>query len=293
MTVRTPSRTLLGLCPKPRSGCFEKHPNTPKLSIFGSLEKDMKYLTKEYYALIDASVLAVDLIAAPSAKRKSENYFQHLYAERQQAWLDMAKDRAERKGLPFDEAAELEAFKLNYQKNLRDYSTKLPADILSQVADIRILALGSCSSKVKQLLGKFCKAQGDMADSMVAAYANYWEKRYRHFPEHILENFGFDYCTVTAIGRDGDSIIMKLDNSQSNDDVNTVIWKNAELLELEDGVVGGYWMNHELYQLPDHGGYEFHAILEDEGGEMVYLTVKAEDVAFIFDEKKKEDIIEI
>lgn len=249
----------------------------------------MKYFTKEYYKLIDASVLAVDLIAAPSAKRKSENYYNHLYAERQQAWLDMAKDRCERTGAVYDEAAELEAFKTDYQTKLRDYSTMLPADILSQVADIRIMALGSCSSKVKQLIGKFCKAQGDMADAMVNAYADYWEKRYRHFPEHILENYGFDYCTVTAIGRDGDKIIMKLDNSGSNDDVNTVIWENAELLELEDGVVGARWVENELYQIPNKGGYEFHAVLEDEGGEMVYLTVKADNVAFIFDEKKKED----
>lgn len=252
----------------------------------------MKYFTKEYYQLIDASLLAVDLIASPSAKRKSENYFNHLYAERHQAWLDMKKDEAERKGLAFDEAAETEAFKTDYQTRLRDYSTKLPADILGQVADIRIMALGSCSSKVKQLIGKFCKAQGDMADQMVNAYADYWEKRYRHFPDHILENYGFDYCTVTAIGRDGDSIIMKLDNSQSNDDVNTVIWKNAEILELEEGVVGARWVENELYQLPNGGGYEFHAVLEDEGGEMVYFTVRAADAQFIFDEKRKEDIAE-
>lgn len=250
----------------------------------------MKYFTKEYYKLVDASCMALDLVASPSAKRKSENYFQHLYADRLKAWLDGKHDEADKKGLPFDEAAETEAFKTNYQRNLLDYSTVIPADILEHVADIRIMALGSCSSKVKQLMGKFCKSQSDLADQQMMAYTDYWEKRYRHFPAHILENYGFDYCTVTAIGRDGDNIIMTLDNSQSNDDVNTVIWKNAELLELEEGVVGARWVENELYQVP--GGYEFHAVLEDEGGEMVYLTVKAQDVQFMFDEKRKEDAFE-
>lgn len=252
----------------------------------------MKYFTRDYFKLIDASLLASDLIASPSAKRKSENYFQHHYAERQQAWLDMKKDEAERRGVPFDEAAETEAFKTEYQRKLREFSTSLPADILAQVADIRILALGSCSSKVKQLIGKFAKAQGDMADKIVDSFIAYWDKVYRRIPEDITENFGYEYCTVTAIGRDGGDIIMKLNNSQSNDDVNTVIWKNAELLELENGVVGARWVENEIYQLPDKGGYEFHAALEDEGGEIVYLTVKAEDIQFIFDEVKKDEIPE-
>ena len=106
------------------------------------------------------------------------------------------------------------------------------------------------------------------------------------FPDHILENYGFDYCVVTAIGRDGDNVVMTLDNTGCYDDVNTVIWKNAEILELEDGVVGGRWMDHELYQVS--GGYEFHSILEGENGQLCYLTLKAEDVSFIFDEKKRE-----
>lgn len=250
----------------------------------------MKYFTKEYYTVLDAACLGVDLIASPSAKRKSENYFQHLYAERLNAWLSAKKEDAQMKGIPYDEAAETEAFKADYQVKLRDYSTMMAQDILAQVADIRIMALGCCSSKVKQLVNKFSRHQQQIADTMMQAYTEYWEKHYRRFPDHILENYGFEYCTITAIGRDGDNVIMTLDNSQSNDDVNTVVWKNAQILELEDGVVGGRWVENELYKEAD--GFEFHAIVEDEGGELVYLTVKAQDAEFIFDEVSKEALQE-
>lgn|GEM_PF-655232 len=246
----------------------------------------MKYLTKEYYALIDASALQYDLVASPSAKRKSENYFQHLYQQRFKVWLDTKHQQAEEHHLPWDEAAETEAFQAGYQKKLRDCSAILPREILEQVADIRVLALGRCSGKVKQLVGRFCREQDEKADKLLTAYEEYWERRSRHFPDHILENYGFDYCVVTAIGRDGDNVVMTLDNTGCYDDVNTVIWKNAEILELEDGVVGGRWMDHELYQVS--GGYEFHSILEGENGQLCYLTLKAEDVSFIFDEKKRE-----
>lgn len=250
----------------------------------------MKYFTKEYYKLVDASCMALDLVASPSAKRKSENYFQHLYADRLKAWLDGKHDEADKKGLPFDEAAETEAFKTNYQRNLLDYSTVIPADILEHVADIRIMALGSCSSKVKQLVSKFSKQQEQITDTMAEAYHTYWEKNYRRFPEHILENYGFDYCAITALGRDGDDLIMKLDNSQSLDDVHTVIWKNAQLLELEDGVVGSNWLEGELYKA--EGGYEFHGIVENDDGERFCFTVLAEDAQFLFDEEKRRKIQE-
>lgn len=250
----------------------------------------MKYFTKEYYTLIDASCVGADLVASPSAKRKSENYFQHLYAERLKVWLDAAKERAAEKGTEYDEAAETENFKTNYQVQLRDLSTLLPRDILAQVADIRVMALGSCSSKVKQLVSKFSKQQEQITDTMAEAYHTYWEKSYRRFPEHILENYGFDYCAITALGRDGDDLIMKLDNSQSLDDVHTVIWKNAQLLELEDGVVGSNWLEGELYKA--EGGYEFHGIVENDDGERFCFTVLAEDAQFLFDEEKRRKIQE-
>ncbi len=251
----------------------------------------MKYYTKEFYALIDAGCLHMDFVASPSAKRKSENYFRHLYAEREKAWLDAKHQEAEECGAVFDEAAEKTAFKTDYQKKMLTYTTTFSPDILEQVADIRVMALGSCSSKVKQMVTKFCKHQMDLAQSMELAFNEYWEKYYHRIPDRILENYGFHYCTVTALGRDGDNIIMTVDNSKSNDDVNTVIWKNAQFLELEEGVVGAEWRENELYKRPE-GGYEFHAVLEADDGELLYLTIQAEDIDFRFDEKPEEPIEE-
>lgn len=250
----------------------------------------MKYFTKEYYDLIDKGCLQLDFVSSPSAKKKSENYFKHLYAEKQKVFLDAGRERAAEKGVAFDEGAAKEDFACYYENQMNLYSHELPEEILAQVADMRVLSLGVCTGKVKQQISKFSKKKMAEADAIEKRFEDYMERRYRHLPEEILENYGFFNEVVTGLTMEGDTLTLTLDHSHSRDDVYAVIWKKAKILTQEPGIVGSVWISEELYKVPE--GYEFHAVLENPEGEMLYLTVQAESVEFLIDEEKRRRIQE-
>ncbi len=250
----------------------------------------MKYFTKEYYDLIDKGCLQVDFAPSPSAKKKSENYFRHLYAEKQKRFLDVNRELAAADGEVFDEASETERFAQHYKERMELYSHNLPEEILAQVADLRVLALGVCTGKVKQQINKFCKEKMAQADAIEKKFDDYVERRYHHIPEEILENFGFFNEEVTSLTMEGDTLTMTLDHSYTADDVCAIVWEKAKILTQEPGVVGSIWISEELYKVPE--GYEFHVALENPEGEMVYLTIQAASVKFLIDEEKRKRIQE-
>lgn len=251
----------------------------------------MKYLTKEYYDLVEKSCLQLEVVPSPSAKRKSENYFRHLYGEKLKNWLDVHHQIAEKKGQPFDGDAAAAEFEEWFQQQQKRYTELLPEEIVSQAADLRVLALGTCTGKVKQLINKFSKENMARADEIEKKFDDYKERRYRHIPEEIVENFGFLYARVTDLIKDGGDLRMKIDNTSPVDAICEIWWKNASILEEEADVVGSSWVDNELYQVPG-GGYEFHMLLDTPQQGLAYFTVKADDVEFLYDEEKRKRILE-
>lgn len=250
----------------------------------------MKYFTKEYYDLIDKGCLQMDFAPSPSAKKKSENYFRHLYAEKQKNFLDLRRELAAADGDVFDEASATERFAQYHKERMELYSHALPEEILAQVADLRVLALGVCTGKVKQQISKFSKEKMAEADAIEKRFDDYVERRYRHFPEELLENFGFFDETVTGLTMEGDTLTLTLDHSHTADDIYAVVWKKAKIITQEPGIVGSTWISEEIYKVPE--GYEFHIVLEIPEKEMVYLTIQAESVEFLIDEEKRRRIQE-
>lgn len=292
----------------------------------------MKYYTKEWYALNQRCHYQEDLAVTQSAKRRSEDYFQALYARKLEEHLRFQQEMAaltvddvfpldeslEELAIPQENGAFLPAkealspeefanvqaeirrqiqearagwepeiydadqaaadFEAQWQGRMAYFQRELPEELLSQVADLRVLALGCCSRKVKQGLAVLSKANEAKARSMVEPYERWMEKHAGgSFPEELLRGYGFHDAEVVALNQTGAELTMELEGGCT--DMAAVTWHNARILQQEEGVVGGTWLYEELY--PVGKRYEFHALLVSEAGELVYFTVEADGVSFV------------
>ena len=62
---------------------------------------------------------------------------------------------------PFDEVKEKENFAAFFQGQIRTLQENLPPEILNEVADIRVLALGAATAPVIEEITMFCEACRD------------------------------------------------------------------------------------------------------------------------------------
>lgn len=293
----------------------------------------MKYYTKEWCALCDKCGYQYDLTPSPSAKRKSESFFQSLYARKLEESLEAAealskitaealfgaepetlttmdddgnvqdladtmdpeeyrrmmdKHRRRREALlrdyrpqPFDRAAKTAQFRAEWEATMAELSAVLPQKILDQVADLRVLALGVSTKEVKRDIARFCKENEARVEKANLDYADLLERKQNRYPDAMMEHYGFQDCVVTGLEWQGTDLLLRLDNEKSYCEVNTVIWRQAEILEEEPGLVGSEWLREEIY--PEEGGFAFHNLLETEDGTPIYFTLRAAGVDFVFD----------
>lgn len=264
----------------------------------------MKYFTKEWYALCGQCAYQYDLTPSPSAKRKSEAYFQSLYAQKLEEHLQAAEalsqmspeelfgtaDEAflrDYQAEPFDREAKTAQFKTEWEAAMAELSAVLPQSILDQVADLRVLALGVSTKEVKRDVARFCKQNEAKVEKANQDYADFLDRKERRYPDELMEHYGFCDCIVTGLERQGTDLILHLDHSCASTKVKTVIWHQAQILEEDPGVVGSAWVREELY--PVEGGFEFHNLLETEEERPLCFTVRAADVDFEFDPPEEDE----
>lgn len=242
----------------------------------------MKYFTKEWYTLCQQCAYQYDLIPTASAKRKSEDYFQKLYAQRLEEELQAMERLSQLSPEKFFDRAACEAeFRKDWEARMAEYAAVLPQSILDQVADLRVLALGSATREVKQSIARFCKQNEDKLEQINRDYCSLIERKPGRYPDRIMAYYGFCDCLVTGLEWQGPDLILRLDRTGTENPVQAVTWRQAEILEEEPGVVGSIWSCEELY--PTEQGFEFHALLETQEGKPIYLTVRAADILFELD----------
>lgn len=258
----------------------------------------MNYFTKEWHKLCGQCAYQYDLDPSPSAKRKSEAYFQSLYAQKLEENLKAAEALAQMspeelagsaeeavlrdyQAKPFDREAGTAQFKAEWEDTMAELSAVLPQSILDQVADLRVLALGVSTKEVKRDIARFCKQNEAKVEKANQDYADFLDRKAFRYPDELMEHYGFSECTVTGLEWKGTDLVLYLDHSLSDTQVNTVIWHQAEILEQEPGLVGSTWVREELY--PAEGGFAFHTLLETGEGKPIYFTLQAAGVDYVFD----------
>ena len=177
---------------------------------------------------------------------------------------------------PYDEDNLTESFLEMHNREVEELRQKLPAEILDQVADVRVLALGKATRKVKKMIDKYCAEDDRNFEKAFENYSKYWDSISDKIPDNIKENYDFHDCMILKIKNIGDDIVFELDNGGGFTDIKRIIYKKAEMIE-NNFAKDCYWMYDEIY-LAD-GGFEFHISIDGENG-YDYITLKASDVEF-------------
>ncbi len=130
----------------------------------------MKFFTPEWYNDTIVSEMYTQLRKTQKAAKFSEQFYQRLLKIEQKAFLRYNKRIARFSRQKFDAEAQLRQFAANYEDNLAFIKANLPEDILLDVKDIRVLALGSVEYDIGARIERFCGKTDRKCKAVESAY---------------------------------------------------------------------------------------------------------------------------
>lgn len=175
-------------------------------------------------------------------------------------------------------------FLSQYVNRLRIISF-LPKEILSQVKDKRLLAMGYAEKKVKKAIIKYAKVKKTAAlktleksleDSLKAASGLTIENQFTKHPYIYSIEELFEEATITGVVKMGNDLYIELDKEE------TFILTNVETLEEEINPENAAVELFELHKIEQ--GYELHFLLMTTDCNLVenfyYVTYRFKDMMF-------------
>ena len=243
-----------------------------KLNEFLEAEKEASEIEYEPETWEDIQLMDDEGNIVNARDIMSDEEFEQL----RQELLQNEQDSAEYEVEEYDEEKLTKDFLEMHQGEIEDLKTSLAKEILDEVADIRVLALGLSTQNVKDLVEKYSQECEKRFEKAFNEYNKHWYSISDKVPANIKENYNFHDCRILDIKKEGNYIVFELDNSGGFTNINKIIYKDAEILE-NNFVEGCYWVYDEMY-LCDKG-YEFHIAVDGENG-YNYITLTASDVTF-------------
>ena len=116
----------------------------------------MKFYTPEWYNDTVVSEMYAQMRKTQSASKYSDKFYEKLRKIELRAFKYHAKRTAKIMRQKFDAQAAEQQFNANYEENLAFVKANLPDEILQNVKDIRVLALGSADYEVTAQIERFC-----------------------------------------------------------------------------------------------------------------------------------------
>lgn len=243
-----------------------------KLNSFLEEEKEVSEMNYEPETWEDIQIMDDEGNIISAREVMSEEEFEAL----RQQLLEEEQNQQDVEIEPYDEEASTNDFLEMHQDEIEELKENLPKEILDEVADIRVLALGVATEKVKDLVDKYSHECEMKFEKPFNEYNKHWYSIADKVPAHIKENYNFHDCAILKMTKCGNDIVFELDNSGGFTNINKITYKDAVILE--NNFVGGcYWIYDEMY-LCDKG-YEFHIAVDGENG-YDYITLQASDVIF-------------
>ena len=177
----------------------------------------------------------------------------------------------------YDEKKITNDFERSYKLSLSILKKKFPETILKEIADLRILALGYVSKEVYDKIEAYsleCKRRVKQAHS---DYMEYFETIKDHFPQAIIEKYGFHDNEIISHHWNGKDYVIEFEPDFYSSSCKEVRYINAEVLE-DEGIDGCSWLYDEFVY--NNGKTEYHAMVNGKG--LRYLTLAADDIKFTF-----------
>lgn len=299
----------------------------------------MRYLTKRWYDLCQATSLHFGMEVNEETKEYNEELYQKLYRIKEQEYITMQhrmydedprgllhddgatfvplhklfegeelkeedyhvyhmpEDQKHRIQVmieeydarpPFDENQCREEFYENQSINIQFRQNQImPYGLLDQIADIRVFALGYCTSSMFEQL-KRISVQNEEEVNRISEACTIAAKA-EQIPADLCEKFGFHDCKVTDYSVGSDTTI-QFDNSGGFTNYDKVTFVDAVILQQEEPIIGSMWIYHELYRTEN--GYEVHVLLWGDGDETPELTLCCSDIIVesIYGEDNQDEI---
>ena len=243
-----------------------------KLNSFLEEEKEVSEMDYEPETWEDIQIMDDEGNIISAREVMSEEEFEALRKQ----LLEEEQNQQDVEIEPYDEEASTNDFLEMHQDEIEELKENLPKEIVVGVADIRVLALGVATEKVKDLVDKYSQECEMKFEKPFNEYNKHWYSIADKVPAHIKENYNFHDCAILKMTKCGNDIVFELDNSGGFTNINKITYKDAVILE-NNFVEGCYWIYDEMY-LCDKG-YECHIAVDGENG-YDYITLQASDVIF-------------
>ena len=176
---------------------------------------------------------------------------------------------------PFDEKRCREEFRyIQETYKIKDAKEKLSNELIQQIADIRVFALGYCTKDVLNQLKKISKENEKKKNLISEGYSKVQQTE--NIPQNIKESFGFHDCRITELSVDK-NIVMRFDTRGGFTDLNKITFITPEIIKQDDYIVGSTWIYNELYRTEN--GYEAHMLFQ--GEDMPELIVSCKDIVIV------------
>ncbi|GGG71689.1 DUF4085 family protein [Paenibacillus radicis (ex Gao et al. 2016)] len=173
---------------------------------------------------------------------------------------------------PFDEVKSKDVFRVNQDWRYKEAYDKLPVELSSRIADMRVFALGYSTREVLRELKKLSRENEKCMKLVMDEYRQVQQAE--NIPEHIRSQFHFHDCRVTELTF-GKQIVMRLDTQGGFTNNNKVTFDNVnEIIRQDEHIVGSDWLYNELYRTDC--GYEVHMIFSGEG--MPEFIIRCADI---------------
>ncbi len=237
----------------------------------------MRYFTKQWYNDTIVAEMCFQFRKTDKAGEYSDKFFERLYAVEKRAFLKYSKRISRASRLPFDSVAAADEFDKNYRDNLEFVQKNLPEEILSEIKDIRVLALGSVTHDMALTITRFCGKLNRQCEAIERKYNDASdevdERLGGKLSQALLALTGASLSSIEAVGDDtvivaqGEAYELKL------------TLEGCSCLECDDGIIGTSVLKHELLVAEnDEDGYEFSILSMGSDSSLYTLTYTTQKI---------------
>ncbi len=238
----------------------------------------MKYFTKEWYKDSLIADMCFQLRKTERAALFSEAFFERLYAVEERAYLKFSKRAAKTYNKPFDKDEAKAEFASNYNENLEFVKETLPDDILCDIKDIRVLALGSVTHDLAMRITRFCGKKNRLCESIERSYDNESEAADEALGKKASVFTSLNGSTITSLSFSNDAaVLISFSNPAEETDASFSLI-NASLTDGDDNISGMTVIRHELLLSAD-AGFEFSLLLMAKDSSLHTVSYTASDIS--------------
>ncbi len=240
----------------------------------------MRYFTKEWYIDSLIAEMCFQLRKTEKASVYSDRFFEKLYAIEQKAYIKFQKRYSKISRTAFDERTAIAEFEANFKDNLEFVKSNLPNDILADIADIRVLALGSATTDNAMKITRFCGKKNRLCESVERKYNDASEEADEKLGGATKLLFELTGAPVASLESDNEHNITLTTSHEATGTAIKLTFTNAFITECDEEIVGKSILKYEL--LTREGGkYEFSILTLGEKLRLYVATIESDSIEVI------------